>query len=146
MLYPISAVIAGHDETKRKAVEDRQIRAVHAIGQHHFAIARMLDIERLDEIRRLVADRSVHAVESDLLRTLLHAGLVEHGLERHAAPARIAHRAVAQLTAGDARIEKSAAVAGALVDGDQLNGGQLSYVLQGQPERTIDLPLDLECE
>src|SRR5438034_1067656 len=60
----------------------------------------MVDIERLDEIRRLVADRSVHAIESNLLRTLLHAGLVAHGLERHAAPARIAHRALGEVAAG----------------------------------------------
>jgi hypothetical protein len=34
------------------------------------------------------------------------------------------------LTAGDARIEKSAAVAGALIDGDEFDRGKLSDFLQ----------------
>ena len=51
-----------------------------------------------------------------------HAGLFEHVFERHAAPARVAHRAVAHLAAGDARIEEPAAVAGALVDRDVFDG------------------------
>ncbi len=67
-------------------------------------------------------DRAVHAVEGDLLGAGLHAGHVEHGLQRHAVPARAAHRAIAELAAGDARIEEAAAVAGALVDGDELDG------------------------
>src|SRR5258708_23103699 len=99
---------------------------------HPLAVARVVDIKCLEEIRLLVAGGYFHATESGLLRALLHAGLVEQGLKRHAAPARIAHRAVAQLTAGEPWIEKSAAVARALVDGNQFDGGQLSYFLQGQ--------------
>jgi len=38
--------------------------------------------ERLDEVRRLVADRPVHAVEGDLFGARLDAGHVEHRLER----------------------------------------------------------------
>ena len=53
---------------------------------------------------------------------------------------------LAQLTAGDARIGKSAAIAGALIDGDEFNRGKPSYVLQRQFQRTIDLALDLERE
>ena len=116
VLDPIGAVIARHDEAQRKAVEERQILAVHGIGQHHLAVARVVDVERLDEIRSLVGHGPVHAVEGDLLGAGLHAGLVEHGLERHALPARIAHGAVAELAAGDARLEEAAAVARALVD------------------------------
>ncbi len=146
MLHPIGAVITGHDQAQRKAVENRQLVAVHAIGQHHLAIARMVDIERLDEIRRLVADRPIHAVEGDLLGALLHAGHIEHGLQRHAVPARIAHRAVAQLAAGDPRIGKSAAVARALVDGNELHRGKLSQFLQRQRQRTVDLAFDRKAK
>ena len=49
-------------------------------------------------------------------------------------PARIAHRAVAQLAAGDPRREEAAAVAGALIDGDELpllNGYPLRLVVPG---------------
>ena len=70
----------------------------------------------------LSADRPVHAVEGDLARAALDAGRVENGLERHAPPARIAHGAVAQLPARDARIEKSAAVARALVHRHDIDG------------------------
>src|SRR6266481_5076725 len=146
VFQPVGAVIARHDEAKRKAVENRQLLAVHAVGQHHLAIAGVVDIERLDEIRRLVADRSVHPVEGDLLCPLPHAGLVEHGFERHAAPARIAHRAVGQLTAGHAWIGKAAAVARALIDGDELDRGKLPYFLQRQLDWAVDFALDLQRE
>jgi hypothetical protein len=86
------------------------------------------------------------AVEGDLSCALLHAGHIEHGLQRHAAPARVAHGAIAQLTAGDPWIEKSAAVARALIDRDQFDRGQLADVLQGEAERTIDLALDRQRE
>jgi HK97 family phage portal protein len=51
----------------------------------------------------------------------LGAGLVEHGLQRHPLPARIAHGAVAGLATRHARIGKAAAVARTLVDRDDLN-------------------------
>ncbi len=146
MLDPISAVIAGHDQTQREAVENRQIIAIHAIGQHHLAIARVIDIERLDEIRRRIADRSVHSVEGDLPGALLHARHIENRFERHAVPARIAHRAVAQLAAGDSGIGKSAAVARALIDGDEFDRPELPDLLQRQFQRSIDLALDLQGE
>ncbi len=55
VLDPIGAVIAGHDEAQREAVEKRQVLAVHAVGQHHLAVAGVVDVERLDEIGRRVA-------------------------------------------------------------------------------------------
>ena len=141
MLHPIGAVIAGHHEPEREAVEHRQIVAVHAIGQHHLAVARMIDVERLDEIRRCVADRPIHAVEGDLPGAGLNARQVQHRLQRHAAPARIAHRAIAELPAGDARIEEAAAVAGALIDGDEFDRLQLPDVLERERLRPVDLAL-----
>jgi hypothetical protein len=85
------------------------------------AVAGVVDVERLDEIGCRLHHRAVHAVEGDLPGASLHAGHVEHGLQRHAVPACATHRAIAKLAACDARIEEAAAVAGALVDGDELS-------------------------
>ena len=60
----------------------------------------------------------------------LNAGLVEHGLQRHAAPVGVAHRAVGKLPARDARLEEAAAVARALVHRDDLD--RLESVLRSQ--------------
>lgn len=54
--------------------------------------------------------------------------------------------AVAELAAGHARLEEAAAVAGALVDRDDLTGLHLADVAQRQFEGTVDLALDLERE
>src|SRR3954452_653240 len=146
VLDPIGAVMAGNDEAQRKAVEDGKIRAIHRISEQDLAITCMVDVKRLDEIRRLVAHGAIHAVEGDLARARLHAGLLENGFERHSSPARVAHGAVAQLPACDARIEESPAVAGALVDRHDLDCRHLLEVRQRKFRRPIDLALDLERE
>src|SRR3981081_4111183 len=109
----------------QKPVEDRKVSTVHRIGEHDLAVARMVDIERLAEIRSLVGHGPIHAVEGDLARTPLAPGPVENGLERHPPPARIAHGAVPQLPACDAGIEESAAVARALVNAHDVNTRRL---------------------
>src|SRR5205814_8692345 len=124
------AVIAWHNETQRKAVEHGKIRSVHRISEHDITVARMIDIERLDEIGSLVGHGPVQTIERDLARGPLDAGLVENGLERHPLPARIAHGAVPQLSACDARVEESAAVASALVDRHDVDGRHLLDVSQ----------------
>src|SRR6185503_11560800 len=86
-------------------------------------------VERLDEVAA-AEDRPVEAVEADLARRVLRLGAREDVLQRHAGPARIAHRAVAALAAGDARIEERAAVARALVDGDDLDRPELRLQLR----------------
>ena len=82
----------------------------------------------------------------DLTCARLDAGLVENDLERHALPARVAHRAVAQLSAGDARSDKSAAVARALVHSHELHGVKLLELLQRELHGFVDLALDLDGE
>src|SRR5471030_1574536 len=104
----------------------------------------MVDVERLDEIRRRIHDRAVQPAEGDLLRSTLHTSLVEHGLQQHAVPARIAHRAIAELAAGDAGVGKSAAIARALIDGNEVDRLELPEVFQRKLERMIDLAFDLE--
>jgi len=57
-------------------------------------------------------------------------------------PARIAHRAIAELTAGHPRVEEAAAVARTLVDRDEFDRRQLPDLPQRQLELAIDLALD----
>ena len=56
-------------------------------------------------------------------------------------PARVAHGAVAELAAGDARLEEAAAVAGALIDGDDLGRLELADVLSDSVSGLSTLPL-----
>lgn len=45
MLDPVGAVVAGHDQAHRVAVQHLQLGAVHVPGQQHFAVQRVLDVE-----------------------------------------------------------------------------------------------------
>ena len=120
MLDPVGAVVAGHDQPDRVAVEHRNVGAVHLVGQHHLAVHRVVHVERLDEVAA-AKHAGVQAVERDLTCAVLQLGARQHVLQRHAEPARVAHRAVGELPAGDARLEQAAAVARALVDRDHLD-------------------------
>ena len=144
MLHPVGAVVTRHDEAHRVAVEEGQVLAVHRIGDHHFAVARDVDVECLHEIRRLVDDRRVEPVECHLLGVLPHTREVEHRLQRGAAPARIAHGAVARLAAGHARVEEATTVARALVDRNDLDRGQPLDVGEAELQGLLDLALDLD--
>ena len=55
---------------------------------------------------------------------------VEHVLEPRALPARAAHGAIAPFDAGDMRVGQAAAVAGALIDRDDLIGRQLFQIVE----------------
>src|SRR5260370_34019662 len=105
-LDPVGAVIARHDKPQWKSIEDRQILSVHGISQHHLAVARMIDVQRLGKVRSLVADRTVHAAKHHLLRAGLNACLVQHRLQRNTFPSRITHSAIAKLPARTARHDK----------------------------------------
>src|SRR5690606_40156023 len=56
--------------------EKRQVSSIHQIGQHDFAVACVIDIERLGKIWGLVADGAIHAPENHLLGAVLYAGLI----------------------------------------------------------------------
>jgi hypothetical protein len=60
------------------------------------------------------------------MRTCANTRLGKQMLHRHALPARIAHRAMAELPARNARRDKAAAVARALVDRDNLADGKIA--------------------
>jgi hypothetical protein len=138
VLDPVRAVVAGHDQLDGKAVEERDVGAVHLVGDHHFAVHRVGYVERLDEVA--AAEHAVvQPVERDLPRGVLQLGARQDVLERHAHPFRVAHRAVRELATGHARREMAAAVAGALVHGKQLHRPELRAQLgDAQRERLAD--------
>jgi len=65
-LDPVDAAPAGHHEPQRKSVQQWKLLAVHAECDHHLAVARMIDGERLQKFRRAVHHRLVQAAEADL--------------------------------------------------------------------------------
>ncbi len=147
MLDPVGAVVARHDQADRIAVEHRQVSAVHGPGDHHLAVARVVDVQRLDEVRAVGIGqrRVVEPVEHDLHAAGPHAGPIEHLPERHARPARIAHRPVRQLPTADARLEIAPSVARALIDGDDLARlAKCSQLAQRQIERGVDVAAHLQ--
>ena len=107
----------------------------------------MVEIERLEEGGGLRDDRLVEALEGYLNRPSLHAHPRQERFERDALPARVAHRSVRQLPAGDARLEEGAAVAAALIDRDNLDGLEAGLeVGERKGAGLIDLAADLEAE
>ena len=50
MLDPVGAVVPGHHQAHRKAVQIGQLGAVHPVGQHHLAVHRVADVDRLQEV------------------------------------------------------------------------------------------------
>ncbi len=116
VLDPICAEIPGYDQFNRITVQERNIGAVHGPGDDRLAAEGVIDIERLDEIRRGRQHWLIEAVETHLFGVGQHTGMFQHGLQRHTDPASIPHGAVAKLGAEHTRRRKGAAVAGALVD------------------------------
>ena len=79
-LDPIGRIPTRHDQPEREAIQQRQLLPVHGKGDHHFAVAGVIEIERLHEVRRVRYDRLVQPIEADLDGTRLHAGTVQNVL------------------------------------------------------------------
>src|SRR5262245_28985325 len=135
VLHPIGAGPARQDEAGGKAVQMRQRRPVHLVGDERRVLDRLPGRDALDEVGGLVADGSVGAVEYDLDRLLLEADLVQDVLEPRALPARAAHGPVAPFHAGNVRLEQPAPVARAQVDSRQLDRRKGLEIV----ERELDL-------
>ena len=146
VLDPVGAIETRYHEAQRVAVEPGQVLAVHGKRQHHLAIVGVIDRQRLGEVRGLRHHRSVESFERDLHRTGLHAGLLQHGFERHARPAGVAHGAVGELPAGHPRLEEPAGIAGALIDGDDLCLRHRLEFGERERQRLVDMTLDLDAE
>jgi hypothetical protein len=97
----------------------RQRLAIHRIGDERRLLDGFPHGEAFYEIRRLVEDRAVRAVEH-FDRLLIEPNQVEHILEPGALPARAAH-----LHAGDMGLNRSPAISRALTDGDDFEGRSL---------------------
>jgi len=44
---PVGRIPPGHDQSQRKAVQKRQRRSIHRVGDHDLAVASMIDGERI---------------------------------------------------------------------------------------------------
>jgi hypothetical protein len=146
-LDPIGRIPARNHEPQWKAIQQRKLLAVHRIGDHHLAIARMVDVERLHQPRRIRHDRLVEAAETHLHRAGLHTRAIEHVFEAHASPQRVAHRAVRPLRAGYSGHEESARVAGTLVDGCQFHARQsMEQVVERQRQGPLHMAMHGEAK
>src|SRR6202035_4425921 len=117
-----------------------KLLAIHAESDHHFAVAGVIDGERLQEFRRVLYHRFVQAAEADLNGAGFYTGTVKHVLETHAGPDRVAHRTVCPLSAGYAWFGINPRSAGALVDRGNIESRQ---ALQNIVERQRKGPIDL---
>src|ERR1700730_9199026 len=138
-LDPIGRVPSGHDEAERETVDQRKLRPVHCSGEHYLAVARMIDVERLHEVRSVRDDRLVQAVEANLDGAGLHTRAIEHVLQANPGPARISHRAIRPLPAGDTRLEIAARVAGALIDGSQFHPRKGEDLVERERQALLDM-------
>src|SRR6476646_7512297 len=87
----------------------------------------MIDREGLHEFRSIREDRLVQAVEADLDGAGLHPRAIQHVLQAHADPARIAQRTVGPLATGDARLWLEAQLAA--VSGKSTIAAAIRYAL-----------------
>src|SRR5262245_46174237 len=132
VLHPVGAGPSRQDEAGGKPVQVRQRHSDHLVGDERRVLDRFPGRDALDEVGGLVADGHVGAVEDDLDRLLLEAGLVQDVLEARALPARAAHGAVAPFHAGNVRLEQPAPVARAHVHRRQLDRRQGLEIVEGE--------------
>lgn|ERR1043166_993980 len=107
----------------------------------------MVDFQCFDEIRCLGNQSFIQAIERDLFSLGRKASLTKHIAKASAFPTRIAHGSISQLPTRDARIEKPAAVPGALVNGydfDRLK--LLTKICDRKSERLSNRPFDSESK
>jgi len=77
----------------------------------------------------------------------IHAGAVQHILQPHAGPARIAHGAVRPFAAGHARLKEAARIARALVHRRQLDMRKaVQNVVERQRQHVVHMAADAELE
>ena len=147
VLDPIRRVPARDDESRRKAVEHRQLRAVHLVGHQHIRIFHeVLDRQALHEIRNRRRGGLVEAVERSFGSAGLDAGGAQDVLQARAHPFSVAHRAVAPLAPEHVRLKISAAVARALIHRYQARWRKLGFqVVQRKLERPLDEPADAQA-
>jgi hypothetical protein len=101
----------------------------------------MIDRKRLHQFRCVGQYRLVQAAEANLDGAGLHPGAIEHGLEAHARPARVAHGAVRPLRAGNARLKVTARIARALVDRGELDLRQRKEIVERQRHGPVHVPV-----
>ena len=95
----------------------------------------------------IVHHRVVEPAEAHLHGAGLHPCTVQHVLDAHAGPQRIAHGAVRPLATSHTRLEETARIAGALVHRRELDAWKsVKNVLQGQGKGLVYMPPHGELE
>ena len=144
-LHVLHAVPTGQHEPQRVAVLRRQRSTVHLVGEQpvlglgdrHRALVRLWDAS---------LDAAVERAEEHLDRVRARARLLEQRLEGGASPLRRPDRLGEPRLAQRTRLEQRAAVAGAL-EGDWLGDpGSRTDGVEGQGERPLHRPGDLQAE
>ena len=110
----------------------RQRCAVHFIGDECRLLDRLPRRDALDEIRGLVGDAGIGAVEDDFDRLFLEANLVEEIFQPRAFPTRTTHGPIAPFDARNVRLEQSAPIARAQIDRDQFGGREAFEIVEGE--------------
>ena len=128
-------VPARHDQSEREALMLRERLAVHQIRQDRFTRERLLAREAAaellvdGELLRAELDFLVAAVgaeEDELFRFALHAGLIEHGAQRHARPVTVAAQPLKWTT-----------IAGALEAEGDLRALHLLQIVERERQRLV---------
>src|SRR5262249_35572720 len=117
-----------NNDAGREAVEVRQRLAVHLVGDDRRLLHCLPYRDAFDEVRRLVDDWTVGAIEYNLDRFLLDAYLVQDITQPDAPPSAATHRAISPLHADDVRFKQAAPIAGALIDSGYF---KCRHLLQG---------------
>jgi hypothetical protein len=110
-------------------------------------VPRLRDRQRtLVGLRHVPFDAPVQRAEEHLDRALTGTGLGQQGGERRPAPLRRPHRLRQPGLALRARLEERAAVAGALERHGLGGTVALLQVIEGESDRALDRPTDLQAE
>jgi hypothetical protein len=88
-LDPVSGVPPGNDQAQRKAVQQRQLLAIHLVRKHNVAVAGVVDVERFHEGWGAVDERLIQSLEARRYRAGFYPCAIEHVAQTNAS-----HRAL----------------------------------------------------
>src|SRR4051812_1927418 len=110
MFHPVSAVKSRDNQPNGKAVQHWQGFAIHLESEEDLSVKSMVDGQRLHEVGGLGKERSVEPIECDLDGVPLYPGFGQNIFQTDAAPFRIPHGAVSQLSSRHTWVEKATAI------------------------------------
>jgi len=148
VLDPVHAELSRQHEPNGEAIQHRQRLVVHQIRHERVIERRVGQIQRLHHSVGAFARRprpTVDPLELQLNRSRLDPGGAEKLAQSHSPPQGVPHRTVAPLGTGDARLESTPAVPGALIHGRDRNRLEVLYQLvEADLKRPLDIALHVE--